>query len=953
MSQFNSIGILTPPSRRGLGMIKSPPLDIAHLIAWLRKTTDCNIHLIDYRIHAINQNHFWKAKGVGLDIYSNFRKCFDHLLSQKDLKVVSVSRQILREINFKDLDYLFISVSVLEQLSLEYLVSSLCIAKELKLLRPDIKIVFFGSCPKKHIKKVMNTFDFVDAFLEDGSELSINKYIKYSDKKKPISGLSYRVNDTIIFSPLQKDKIEFNDYPLPDFSLFDLESYKCNGRLALPYEINRGCSQNCFFCYFTHKNSLSYKDISRVIKDLRSLSQQYKTNAFHFVDGAMNSDEKNLGEICDAITRDLPAIKWSAMARPNMEYSLIKKMRDAGCVHIRWGVESGSERMLRKIKKGTTPETVKRTLKDAHNLGVYNYITLLTGTAVEIEEDIHDTKEFIDEVQQYVDSAQECFFGELGSFDISRLDALLSGVDRPLPPRKLRYDEVLQKHGLAREDIIQVLTKRLMFTFLMVPDNSPKSDGDVWNRASVTFPTPPLEIVSLSSFFSKNSLYDDFEYLDTALIIDSNEKIKNYLTSLYKHGQEKYYDKLSNLILKFSAHSDYFMFFVPWWTQGIEVSIRVAKKFKETYPHSKIIFYGPYCQLYSKKILLENKFIDFVLTGEIEEFLAPFDGKTNPEEFPSMAYVKDGAYCRNPKKPFDFASHGNYLDYSCYLKFIKKFNLSKAPFLFYELSRGCKYSCYFCSQLKGAKLKYLKVEDVFQDIQKIVNQTGIKNIYFLDSLLNFDYSFLDELMDRIIHSDLDLRWSSYMVAEDLDVKLLKKIKKAGCVSIRYGIESANPNKQKYFSKNVNLQIASRILMQASREGIVNQISFITGLPYEQKNDTHFIVKFMNDNRDYLDIVNIYKFKVRKDTPIYKKPNNFDIKLITDSVEEYRDGVPYEEIKGLGWESKTKEQESSYQFLKKVAKKMNFTDFDPQIYFYYLTSGKMRVPERQLEELTMT
>lgn len=458
---YPKLGIILPPTRRGLGMIKSFPLDVSHLLAWLREKQSLCVELIDYRIHSINRDNYWGDRGVDAGVYSNFPLCVDYLLRREDPTVKWNSLRIIKDIRPARFDYIFFSVSVLEQFSLEYLMAALCLAKEIRLLFPRIRIVIFGSCPKKHIKCILQNFDFIDAFLEDGCELSVGPYVAGAAAGEPLNGFSYRQNGKIIYAPGKRTDVPFNEFPVPDFSLFKKEDYMCGGALVLPYEIIRGCSENCFYCYFTHKNSLSYKTVERVVGDLKKLSGEYGTNAFHFVDGAMNSDLEYLRELCDAMKAELPQIRWSAMARPVMSYEDIRAMKDAGCVHIRWGVEYGSERMLNKIKKGTSLKTIKKTLQDAHGLGIYNYITLLTNTEVENDGDIEETKRFIREVRPFIDSAHECVFRELGSFDLAKLVRLLEPAAPPADDKKPKYQSLFKELGISRVDIIEAVAQRL------------------------------------------------------------------------------------------------------------------------------------------------------------------------------------------------------------------------------------------------------------------------------------------------------------------------------------------------------------------------------------------------------------------------------------------------------------------------------------------------------------
>ena len=98
--------------------------------------------------------------------------------------------------------------------------------------------------------------------------------------------------------------------------------------------------------------------------------------------------------------------------------------------------------------------------ENSYNLGIYNYITLLTGLEIEKRKDIKETKEFIKEMYPYINSALECTWGELGHFSLVRLDNLLNKAQKKDIPLKQKYRAVLKSYDIPAEDIIEVLTKR-------------------------------------------------------------------------------------------------------------------------------------------------------------------------------------------------------------------------------------------------------------------------------------------------------------------------------------------------------------------------------------------------------------------------------------------------------------------------------------------------------------
>lgn len=407
-------------------MIKSPPLDVANLTSILKKATRYDVKVFDLRIDTIKNNSFWKKKGIDVDIFNNFRQCLDHVSGKEQPKIAYVSKKILGETNLTNIQYLLFSVSVLEQFSLQYLTSSLCTAYHIKKIDPSKKIIFFGNCPRNHIRKIMVNFSFLDAFLEDGNEFSVLEYLNKNEKITPIKGVIYREKNRINY-PVSSLTLKIDTYPIPDFSLFNLDKYKSNGALILPYEISRGCINKCFFCYYIYKGGKVYKKgYKKAVIQLIQLKNKYKTNKFHFIDAEINFDNDYLTKFCKELLKKEARILWSALAIPyNLNPELLGLMRKAGCVQLRFGVESGSPRLLRTINKNTTITEISQVLKDSHNVGIYTYITLINGLPMEEWTDVLATKYFLRKNNTNINSATICNYGELGHFGIQMLDKML------------------------------------------------------------------------------------------------------------------------------------------------------------------------------------------------------------------------------------------------------------------------------------------------------------------------------------------------------------------------------------------------------------------------------------------------------------------------------------------------------------------------------------------------
>lgn len=451
--------VILPPIPFGRGMVKSPPLDVASVLAVLDSIKNTDVDLYDFRADVINNDPIEGIEPSALNVFSDLPRCFRHLLVKEDRLITLIAKLTLKQVLLKKAGTVFFSASAQKQGALCYLAASLCIARELRKNRPEIKIVFFGNFSGMQARRTMQEFSFVNAFLEDGNELSLPEFLDKDEKGpcRPIVGICYRKKEGLVHTSDGAATDDLNDLPVPLFGKFDLQKYKTNGKLVLPYELSRGCLNRCIFCYYSGKGRLRYKNRPKVINELKFLSRAYDSHLFHFIDAAINFDGTYLEDFCEDLEKTLPGIYWSALAVPNIRRRLLKTMRRAGCVQLRWGVEYGSRRMLGTIGKNTTLECIQQTLKDAHAEGINNYVTLLTGFAKEDENDILQTKRFLKKMQPYIDVAEECPWGQRGYFGMKEFDSLVASQINDAKKPQARYKDILKDYNRSPNDVIDYL----------------------------------------------------------------------------------------------------------------------------------------------------------------------------------------------------------------------------------------------------------------------------------------------------------------------------------------------------------------------------------------------------------------------------------------------------------------------------------------------------------------
>ncbi|MEK6867319.1 MAG: B12-binding domain-containing radical SAM protein, partial [Nanoarchaeota archaeon] len=191
----------------------------------------------------------------------------------------------------------------------------------------------------------------------------------------------------------------------PDFSVFSLEEY-FTPHPVIPIHTSTTCYyQQCTFC--SHYNKVKYAEFPlEMIKETIIRSQQ---KYFFLIDDMIPS--QRLLQIA-AMLKPLN-VTWACQLRPtkDFDYSLLKQLRDAGLSVVYWGVESGNDRILQLMKKGTNTSDVAAVLAASHNAGIKNMAYILLGMPTETEQEILDTVHFLKDNKEHVDLLCISLFG--------------------------------------------------------------------------------------------------------------------------------------------------------------------------------------------------------------------------------------------------------------------------------------------------------------------------------------------------------------------------------------------------------------------------------------------------------------------------------------------------------------------------------------------------------------
>ena len=178
----------------------------------------------------------------------------------------------------------------------------------------------------------------------------------------------------------------------PDYSDLPIDDYLSPGP-TLPYSASRGCYWNkCSFCPEpAEQNRYSQTDPHTVLSHLHHLCDQLQPSLIHLLDNAVSP------ALMRALCNDPPSVPWYGFVRVDEQLAdadFCRRLRASGCVLLKLGLESGSQKVLDAMHKGTYLDLVERVLVALHQADIATYVYLLFGTPSESLAEARQTLDF-------------------------------------------------------------------------------------------------------------------------------------------------------------------------------------------------------------------------------------------------------------------------------------------------------------------------------------------------------------------------------------------------------------------------------------------------------------------------------------------------------------------------------------------------------------------------------
>lgn len=273
------------------------------------------------------------------------------------------------------------------------------LSKEIK-DKLQLPIILGGPHVSRLPKEVMEQQTHIDFVIIEEAEYSMLELMEYFQGKRDIEsikGIAYRnEKGEVCLTAARPPIANLDELPIPSRKYFDMSRYipLPNQYKRLPLAnmmTTRGCSYGqCTFCFEGGPHAPKYRRISpqHALAEVKYLVSEYGIKEISFWDDEFAFPNKWVMEFCDLIKENNIDIKWSCYTHVNyITPELLKKMSAAGCWNIFYGLESGTQTLINKVKKGTTLDRMRKAVKWTHEAGIEtrgSFILALPGETPEL-----------------------------------------------------------------------------------------------------------------------------------------------------------------------------------------------------------------------------------------------------------------------------------------------------------------------------------------------------------------------------------------------------------------------------------------------------------------------------------------------------------------------------------------------------------------------------------------
>ncbi len=283
---------------------------------------------------------------------------------------------------------------------------------------PNVKTFLGGDHMTALPFETMKEFPIVDYGVISEGEITTVELLDKLEKRgkkdlSKVNGMIYRDNGQIRMTAPRPLIENLDILPMPAYDLLPMElyrppahhsSFQVKGVKLQPFTIFfslRGCPYRCNFCaskvMWTRK--VRYWSVERTLEEIDYLVDKFNIHCLEFNDEIFVINKSRMNPILDGLIKRDYDLHWNCLTRVNhCDRESLEKMKKSGCYFVRFGVESGSQKILDAMEKDQTPAQIKAAFKLIHEVGIPASASFILGYPGETTETFEETIKLAKEI---------------------------------------------------------------------------------------------------------------------------------------------------------------------------------------------------------------------------------------------------------------------------------------------------------------------------------------------------------------------------------------------------------------------------------------------------------------------------------------------------------------------------------------------------------------------------
>ncbi len=279
---------------------------------------------------------------------------------------------------------------------------------------PDLPLIWGGVHSSLFPKQTLEEKN-IDIVVRGEGKETLLELVRALKEEKPldsISGISFKKNGQVVNNP-ERPFLAVDGLPDPAWNLVNLKNYQSSGLSGknTALQVSRGCCHQCTFCYNMEFNKRNWRAMSpeKVLEMVKRVKEKYGVDGIIFWDDNFFVNFDRVKKICQLFIENNLDIKWEADCRidylARMDDDFLKLLKSAGLSALFLGAESGSQRVLDKIRKDITVEQIIESARIIKKYDFKGWYSFMLGFPGEKPEDVSETIKVMKELKRITPEA--------------------------------------------------------------------------------------------------------------------------------------------------------------------------------------------------------------------------------------------------------------------------------------------------------------------------------------------------------------------------------------------------------------------------------------------------------------------------------------------------------------------------------------------------------------------